>query len=156
MMNLLSLWENTDKLVVVNSYFASLESALKLKSIGMRFIGVVKTAVSGFPMSYLSNVQLLLGKGDSHGLLHCDKESKCQVCVFAWLDRESQNFISATSSLAPGRPSVRLYYHQIEDVETNIESEKNEINITQPKAYVEYYESNIMLNWHKRFHQEGL
>jgi hypothetical protein len=42
-------WARTDKIVCVNSYFASVGTLKELKQIGLRFIGVVKTATRQFP-----------------------------------------------------------------------------------------------------------
>ena len=70
-------WGNTDRVVVADSYFASVESALKLKSLGLRFIGVVKTAIKGYPMAYLQNVPLLESKGSKFGLLCSDEKTNC-------------------------------------------------------------------------------
>ena len=37
-------WANTDRVVCADSYFASVQAALRLKKMGLRFIGTVKTA----------------------------------------------------------------------------------------------------------------
>jgi Transposase IS4 len=39
-----------DRIVCADSYFASVEAALYLKARGLRFIGVLKTATSRYPM----------------------------------------------------------------------------------------------------------
>ena len=54
-------WANTRRGVCADSYFASVTSAEELMKIGLRFIGVVKTATKKFPMSYLSSIKLLEG-----------------------------------------------------------------------------------------------
>ena len=60
---------------MADSYFASVQAALRLKAMGLRFIGTVKTATRGFPMHYLQRVILPGGKGDHKALLHTDPES---------------------------------------------------------------------------------
>ena len=145
-----------DQLVVADSYFASVQSAIELKKHGLRFIGVVKTAVKQFPMSHLANVQLLGSKGDRHGLLSLDKETGTQLCAFVWLDRERRYFIATTSSLAEGSPVVWHQYCQIAIVETNKEPEKQEVVIAQPKAAEEYYAANDKIDQHNRFWQDDL
>ena len=40
-----------------DSYFASVAAAKALKSIGLRFIGVVKTATKEFPLKHLSGIE---------------------------------------------------------------------------------------------------
>ena len=78
-------WANTDRVVMADSYFASLQAAKRVMSMGLRFIGVVKTATHGYPMIYLSNVQLDAGKGDRKGLLHTDPETGTKYLAFVWL-----------------------------------------------------------------------
>jgi Transposase IS4 len=56
-------WANTDAVVVADSYFSSVGAAIRLKTIGLRFIGCMKTATREFPMHYLGSVPLPGGKG---------------------------------------------------------------------------------------------
>jgi len=48
-------WANTSCIMLAVSYFASVATALVLKWLGLRFIGVVKTATKQFPMQYLGS-----------------------------------------------------------------------------------------------------
>jgi Transposase IS4 len=65
---LVSPWANSDWIVCADSYFASVTAALELKKIGLRFIGVVKTATRRFPMAYLQGLELQK-QGDRKGLI---------------------------------------------------------------------------------------
>ena len=47
-------WVRMDCCVCADSYFASV-----MRTLGLHFIGVVKTATQKFPMSYLSNLELV-------------------------------------------------------------------------------------------------
>jgi hypothetical protein len=51
-------WARTDRIVCADSYFASVATLKELKRIGLRFIGVVKTATKQFPQPYLSNLEM--------------------------------------------------------------------------------------------------
>ena len=42
-------WANTKRLVVADSAFSSVQTAEELCRIGLRFIGVIKTATKHFP-----------------------------------------------------------------------------------------------------------
>jgi len=50
--------DGTKRDVCADSYFASVTAAKQLLGIGLRFIGVVKTATRGYPMSTLSVLPL--------------------------------------------------------------------------------------------------
>jgi Transposase IS4 len=52
---LVSPWSGTNRIVCADSYFASVQGAEHLLSMGLRFIGVVKTASRKFPMKALAS-----------------------------------------------------------------------------------------------------
>ena len=50
-------WYHTHRLVCVDSYFSSVSTAKELMRLGVRFIGVVKTASKQFPMACLQELE---------------------------------------------------------------------------------------------------
>ena len=46
-------WTNSNSIVCADSYFASVGCCEELKTIGIRFIGIVKTSTKWFPMAHL-------------------------------------------------------------------------------------------------------
>ena len=54
LLDLLAPWYHSDRVVCADSYFASKQSADEQMRMGLRFIGVVKTATKKYPMGYLS------------------------------------------------------------------------------------------------------
>ena len=52
-------WVRMDHCVCADSYFTSVNAVTVMRMMGLRFIGVVKTATKKFPMSYLSNLELV-------------------------------------------------------------------------------------------------
>ena len=103
---------NTDRVVVADSYFASVSAAIRLKQIGLRFIGVVKTATKEYPMNHLGSIELPGGRGSQKGLLTTDQESGTQLLAFVWVDRDRRYFISTASSLEAGTPVQRMRWAQ--------------------------------------------
>jgi Transposase IS4 len=103
---------NTDRVVVADSYFASVQAAKELHRMGLRFIGTVKTATKGFPMNYLQRVLLPGGKGDHHGLLAKDPTTGLSLLAFVWADRDRRFFISTCLSTAPGTIIRRRRWRQ--------------------------------------------
>ena len=99
-------WSNSDRIVCADSYFASVRAAEILKRIGVRSIGVVKTATKRYPMKHLSQIELE-NRGDRRGLIMYDNDSKPSLLVFCWMDHDRQYFISSDSSLSPDIPHVR-------------------------------------------------
>ena len=66
---------------MADSYFASVPCALALKDMGLRFIGVVKTATREYPLSYLSTVELA-NKGDYKGVVNIDENMNYKLLSF--------------------------------------------------------------------------
>ena len=148
-------WANTDTIVVGDSYFASVQAALRLKSIGLRFIGTVKTATREFPMAYLGNKVMAQGRGDRHGVVSQDEQSGTTLLAFCWIDRDRRYFISTCSSLTDGPPCVRERWKQI-DKTPNAPPQKVEVMVPQPEACSIYYKACSTIDRHNRYRQASL
>ena len=148
-------WANTNATVVADSYFASVQAALRLKSIGLRFIGTVKTATKEFPMAYLGSYVLEGGKGDRHGIVSHDAATDTDLLAFVWVDRDRRYLISTTSSLAAGRPCFRKRWRQV-DKTPNAPPTLVDVVVAQPEACVVYYSACGKIDQHNRFRQAAL
>ena len=148
-------WANTDRVVVGDSYFASVQAALRLKDMGLRFIGVVKTAHKGFPMHYLSRIVLPDGKGDYRALLHTDAESGTSVMACVWADRERRYFVSTCSSTSPGMEINRYRWRQ-RDETPNAAPVRENIRLPQPQVVQVYYDGASKIDQHNRHRQDSL
>jgi Transposase IS4 len=140
---------------VADSYFASVQSALRLKEMGLRFIGTVKQAHKGYPMRYLSRVELPNGKGDHRALIHKDPDSGTDLLACCWVDRDRRFFISTCLSTTAGREISRQRWRQV-DRTPNAEPEKIWINIAQPKVAQVYYDGCGKIDQHNRHRQDSL
>ena len=58
LIRLIFSWDNSDRVVCADSYFVSVGAAEMLNLIGLRFIGVVKTATKRFTTKHLSGIEL--------------------------------------------------------------------------------------------------
>ena len=94
-------WARTDRTVCADSYFASVGALRELKRIGLRFIGVVKTATWHFSQSYLSHLEMT-EQGDRRGLIAKDENSTPSMLAFCWMDRDHRYCITSALSLQPG------------------------------------------------------
>ena len=148
-------WANTDRVVCADSYFASVQAALRLKTMGLRFIGTVKTATRGFPMYYFQRVLLPGGKGDCKALMSTDEDTGTALLAYVWADRDRRYFISTCSSTRPGKPISRKRWRQ-RDPTPNAEPEKETIQISQPEAGELYYGACGKIDEHNRIRQEYL
>ena len=144
-----SVYSTTD------SYFASVSAAIRLKEIGLRFIGVVKTATKEYPMQYLGSIPLPGGRGSRMGLLTTDEATGTQLMSFVWVDRDRRYFISTCSSLEEGTSICRTRWTQT-DKTVNAEPVRQDRNIPQPKAAEMYYKAAGKIDQHNRHRQDSL
>ena len=109
---LIEPWYHTHIVVCAKSYFASVSTAKVLMRLGMRFIGVVKTASNQFTMVYLQALEFEK-RGEWKGL----RNATTSMYAFVWFDCNRRYFITNTSSLSHGTPYTRVRKHQVAPIE---------------------------------------
>ena len=147
-------WRNTNRIVCADSYFASVEAAESLLLVGLRFIGVVKSATQRFPKQHLHAIELHT-RGESKGLYSLDNTGHPSLLSFVWMDRKRRYFICSTSSLAPGVPYTRQRWQQVSHI-PNVPPELVEIAVHQPKAAEVYYNTCAVIDRHNQCQQDNL
>ena len=153
--DLVKAWANTNSIVVADSYYASVQAALRLWAIGLRFIGTVKTAVKEFPMAYLSGRPMNDGRGDRHGVVSRDLTTGASMLAYCWVDRERRYFITTCSSLAPGPMCIQKRWRQL-DPTPDAPPELIEVVVPQPAAAHIYYSACGKIDQHNRLRQSSL
>jgi Transposase IS4 len=148
-------WAGTNRLVCADSYFASVGAAKELFNIGLRFIGVVKTATRFFPKQFLSGVELA-ARGDFLALKSVPNQIGDPVLgSFVWMDRERRYFIASAGSFEAGTSYTRFRWRQI-DPKPNAPPEKVVLTIEQPKIAELYYTTCAAIDRHNRCRQDTL
>jgi hypothetical protein len=153
---LVSPWARTGRVIAADSYFASVEAARELFKMGLRFVGVVKTATKQYPMDALSRVQFT-GRGMWKGLIHKGREAADDpdVLAFCWVDTNRRYFVTTASSIAPSTPISRSRLRQV-DLAPNADAERVQLLIDQPKASALYYSAAAKIDQHNRSRQADL
>ena len=151
--SLVSPWQGSGRIVVADRYFASVEAANALYKMGLKFIGVVKTATRHFPMSYLQNA-VLTGRGDRRAVVSTLGTGDLMMAV-VWCDRERRYFIATTGSMEAGMPYVRLRWRQT-DPDLQAPAEQMELTVEQPNVCQVYYESCGKIDQHNRHRHDTL
>jgi hypothetical protein len=154
LLELVSPWAHSDRLICADSYFASVGAAETLKSLGLRFIGVVKTATRHFPLAYLSNLELE-NRGDRSGLIHYGPDGLPSLLSFVWMDRNRRYFIASGSSLQEGEDYFRIRWRQL-DPTPNADPDRVELQVPQPKAAENYYSTCGSVDQHNRHRMDTL
>eukprot|EP00977_Amphora_coffeiformis_P022944 scaffold11978_cov153-Amphora_coffeaeformis.AAC.1 len=153
---LVAPWARTHRVVVADSYFASVQTAQELFKLGLRFIGVVKTATRGFPMKQLTSSQFG-GRGQWKSFFHSGNGtlSDPDLISFAWVDRNRRYFVSTVSNLREAAPISRTRLRQV-DQEPNAAPEPVHLSIRQPQASKIYYDNCGRIDQHNRIRQADL
>jgi hypothetical protein len=147
-------WAMTNRIVCGDSYFASVGACEEMERIGLRFIGVVKTATRRFPLAYLSALELVQ-RGDRFGLTANGPDGSPSMLAFVWMDRNRRYFISNCSSLQEGAPYSRIRWRQV-DTTANADATRVELTIPQPIACEIYYDTCAQIDRHNRMRQDDL
>jgi hypothetical protein len=121
---LVSPWVRTGRVIAADSYFASVKAARELFKMGLRFVGVVKTATKQYPMDALSRVQFT-SQRMWKGLIHKGGEmaDDPDVLAFCWVDTNRRYFVTTASSIAPAIPISRSRLRQV-DLAPNADAER--------------------------------
>ena len=146
---------NTDRIICVDSYISSVPADEEFWNHGIRFIGIINTAMWKFSMAYLSNIDLH-NLEDISGLLTRPVDSKKTVLVdFFWMDRDRQYLIFTGVFMEKGRTYTNLLCSQ-EDPTPNADPNVVELTTPQPITADIYYSAFGKIYRHNMCHQESL
>jgi len=109
---LIAPWAGTKRVVCADSYFAIVTATQQLLSMGLRFIGVVKTGTNGLPIGALS-VLPLKERGEHVSYVHTTANGVTDIMAVLWVDRKRRYFISSASTTLPRTPYDRVRWWQV-------------------------------------------
>jgi len=147
---LVAAWEGSRRVVCADSYFSSVTAAQQLLGMGLRFIGVIKMATRGFPMSSRSAIPLQ-ARGQHVSYTHSTADGVPDLMAVVWVDRERRYFIASRSSTLAGTPCSRLRWLQ-EDVTAF----RGALTVPQPVVAETYYGCCAQIDRHNRCRQDDL
>ena len=117
---------------------------------GLKFIGIVKTATKKYHMQYLSS-QELSERGQHISLVRKDVDNAICMMALVWMDRERRYFISTASTTIDGTPYARIRWRQTEEGPKQME-----LIVPQPEVVETYYSSCSQVDRHNRCRQDDL
>jgi len=147
---LVAEWAGSRRVVCADSYFASVTAAQQLPGMGLRFIGVIKTATRGFPMSSLSTIPLE-ARGQHVSYTHATADGVPDLMAVVRVDRERRYFIASTSSTLAGTPYNRLRWRQ-----GVVTASRVALTVPQPVVAETYYACCAQIDRHNRCRQDDL
>jgi hypothetical protein len=84
---LVSPWAGYGRLVCADSYFSSVQAAEQRLVMGLKFIGVAKTATRKIPMQALGSVEMET-RGERHTYVNKTADGRVRMMTMVWLCRE--------------------------------------------------------------------
>eukprot|EP00171_Calliarthron_tuberculosum_P023537 IDg23537t1 len=148
---LISPWMNSNRVVCGDSAFSSVQTAQCLYSVGMRYIGVVKSATRGFPMQQLSG-RPMNDRGTWYSMIcESDNPEQCKMMAVLWVDRERRYFIATTDTTHAGSTIYRERWRRVGNVSMKITTET-----AIPKVAETYYSVCSQVDRHNRCRQDDL
>jgi len=148
-------YAGTRRLVTGDSFFASVEAAVVLESIGLKFIGNVKVSSREHPKKYLDEIHMF-DRGDRHVLASIDEDTgETELVAMTFLDSNRRDFIGTTYGLGDGETIERKRDRQV-DTSHNALPSKVIIDVPQPLMISQYHECVGNVDFHNRVRQSYL
>ena len=127
------------------SWFASVKNAIELRSRGLFFIGIVKTADKKFPLMTLIT-QCPQERGSS--ITMTATEEGTDIIAYGWRDKKVHTFVSTCSTTLSGSPAKKRRY--VEDGKIFYKE------VQRTKLAEEYYDGAPAVDIHNHIRQDGL
>ena len=121
-----------------------------MADVGTRFIGVVKTATTGYPMGYLSS-KPMAQIGDHYSMLCKSDNGGKDMMALLWVDREKRYFIATANSR---HPRQMIYHERWRRVGNVTKKAITETRITD--AFQTYFSAASQIDRHNRCRQGNL
>lgn len=138
-------WHGTGRIVVGDSWFGSVKTAVELRKRGLYFLGMVKTAHKNYPLQ--EAVKRCPQMKGSCVSATAKREDVPLTCI-AWRDLRVHTFVGTCSTTMPGSPCRKkrrdenggVYYKEV----------------NRPKLVEEYFSGAPAIDIHNHIRQDGL
>ena len=162
-------WHGSLRTIVADSAFASVKTCSEMLYFGMFFMGIVKTAHSLFPMSFLKNTWCQQGEavhvhGDqwrgSHTALTTTVKPRGQgeplpIIALGWADRKLKMFVASRGTTLEGEPARRPR-QRIEVIDGRPQTVTYEKVIKRPALVEMFFKFFSSIDIHNRYRQGTL
>ena len=156
-------YHGTQRIIVGDSAFSSVTTLQELHNRGLYYMGVVKTAHSGYPKKHLEQ----WGAGNwgntgvpSRGSFKLLKSPyqvqghKYEMMAVGWKDRKLKTIIANTGTTLFGTPSKRKRHRVVKDVETKERhTETYTIEVPRPRVVESMFDAFNAVDVHDQYRQ---
>jgi hypothetical protein len=143
-------WKGSGHIMVADSAFASVKSAVMLKRMnGLYFLGLVKTAYREFPKKWMNEANID-ARGDFVALT-AEKDS-IQLKAVAWNDNKRKNVVATCGTTLSGRPHKKRRWK----IHNNRTIEYYYKEVPRNAITAEYFDGAQAIDVHNHLRQSGL
>lgn len=144
-LRLTETWHGSGRIVVGDSWFGSVKTAVELMNRGLFFMGMVKTAHRNYPLQE-SRQECPPNKGS---FVSATAEiNGVDLLALSWRDRKVHSFISTCSTTNPGNPCYKKRYDEY--------GQQFKKSVERPKLVEEYFDGSPAIDIHNHIRQSGL
>jgi hypothetical protein len=143
---------NTNRVVLGDSAFASVATALEMKKNGLYFMGPVKTCHSEYPKKHLKRRFAVMERGQTEFLVNEDAETKFKTLALVWKDNTDKLLISSWNNTQVGRHHEKKRYIRNEEGQVEI----RQFNVPRSVVADEYFNNFHQIDVHDHYRQHGL
>ena len=147
-------WHGTGRLIVADSAFASVKSAVALKSRGLYFMGLVKTAHRKFPKKWAQTVEIASRGG--HKVVQATEEG-VKLRAVTWNDGKKDKktgdiirkcIISSCGTTLPSTAHRKRRWRVVNGLD-----EDYQVSVPRPNIVSEYFDGAAKIDIHNHFRQ---
>ncbi len=161
-LRLVKPWFGSNRTVIGDSAFSSIDTLLALKNRGLHFMGCIKTAHKGFCKGFLNHwgrvgQQPALARGShmSATSRYTVNGTEHKMLAVGWSDKKVKCLLSSRSTTLAGEPSKRKR-HYLEMEDGRLTTKRRVISINRPKVVEEYFEFFAAIDIHDHYRQGSL
>jgi hypothetical protein len=152
------------RVVHADSAFSSVETCRELQKRGLYFQGIVKTAHTQYPLSYLKSKKDEYGRGKANPrggwiLLQSSIDPGTfnavpgnRIYALGWYDRVGKYLITSCGNTIPGTPSRRPRHKRV-IIDGMYETELNYKEVQRPQMVEEFYSCFSAVDIHDHYRQ---
>lgn len=144
-LRLLEPWFGSGRIVLGDSWFASVKTAVQLYERGLFFMGIVKTATKKFP---LKEIRDRCPEGRGECVYATTKVENVQLLAMGWRDKKVISMVSTCGTTREGTPAKKKRWD--EHGNTFYKSVK------RPQLYESYFDGSASIDVHNHLRQDGL
>eukprot|EP00731_Ephydatia_muelleri_P015330 Em0008g1050a len=136
-------WHNSERIVIGDSAFSSVTTAIECYKCGLFYTGVLKTASREYPRDYLNDTSKYTSRGDHICLM--STIDGCSLIALGWKDKTVKTFVSTCGTTLPGKPHQKHRYSHSGAIITT--------EVQRPQLASQYFSAAGKIDTHNHLRQ---